>query len=388
MAERDFLAAVRERVVVFDGDIGATLEQFDLTSEDYVGLANRYPRGPVLNRPDVIAGVHASMVEARAQRSVETDTFQGSRLKLDEWGLGEERPRSTRRAARGRPRGRGRGSASSPGLDRPDRPPGGVRRPHPRRRSRFGELVEVFAEQAGGPDRGRRRPDHHRDRAGHPRGQGGDLRRPRGVQATRPRRCRSRPASRCCRKGGKMLLGTDIAARCSRPSSALDVDVLGLNCSTGPGGHARRDPLPRRELARCRVHCIPNAGIPHQGPGRRDDLPRGARAAGRDAGMFARVAAQLRPGGRFVLGDVVVPDDPADVVTPIDDDQPSTINDQVRWHAAAGLGVEVVWTRARPRCDYRRTTWKAKPAMPWLGDLLTSQATPPEIAAFLESTLG
>ena len=36
--ERDYLAAVRERVVVFDGGMGATLEQFDLTSEDYGGL--------------------------------------------------------------------------------------------------------------------------------------------------------------------------------------------------------------------------------------------------------------------------------------------------------------------------------------------------------------
>ena len=55
------------------------------------------------------------------------------------------------------------------------------------------------------------------------------------------------------------------------------------------------------------------------------------------ADLFARVAAQLRPGGGFVLGDVVVPDDPADVVTPIDDvyDQPSTIDDQVRRPAAS-----------------------------------------------------
>jgi tRNA (cmo5U34)-methyltransferase len=54
------------------------------------------------------------------------------------------------------------------------------------------------------------------------------------------------------------------------------------------------------------------------------------------ADLFARVAGRLRPGGRFVLGDVVVPDDPADVVTPIDGvyDQPSTIGDQVRWLAA------------------------------------------------------
>ena len=65
------------------------------------------------------------------------------------------------------------------------------------------------------------------------------------------------------------------------------------------------------------------------------------------ADLFARVADRLRPRGRFVLGDVVVPEDPADVVTPIDGvyDQPSTIDDQLRWLAAAGLDTDVVWVR-------------------------------------------
>jgi tRNA (cmo5U34)-methyltransferase len=65
------------------------------------------------------------------------------------------------------------------------------------------------------------------------------------------------------------------------------------------------------------------------------------------ADLFARVADRLRPGGRFVLGDVVVPNDPADIVTPIDGvyDQPSTIDDQVRWLAAAGFHARVVWAR-------------------------------------------
>src|ERR671928_1448711 len=35
---RDYLEAIRSRVVVFDGGMGATLEQFDLTPEDYGGL--------------------------------------------------------------------------------------------------------------------------------------------------------------------------------------------------------------------------------------------------------------------------------------------------------------------------------------------------------------
>ncbi len=65
------------------------------------------------------------------------------------------------------------------------------------------------------------------------------------------------------------------------------------------------------------------------------------------ADLFERVAGRLRPGGRFVLGDVVVPDDPADVVTPIDGvyDKPSTVADQLGWLDAAGLDARVVWTR-------------------------------------------
>jgi tRNA (cmo5U34)-methyltransferase len=67
-----------------------------------------------------------------------------------------------------------------------------------------------------------------------------------------------------------------------------------------------------------------------------------------DAGkteLFRRVAAALSPGGRFVLGDVVVPEDPADVVTPIDSayDKPSKMADQLDWLAAAGLRARVAW---------------------------------------------
>src|SRR5436305_1786089 len=95
---RDFLAATRERVVVFDGSMGATLEQYDLSLEDDYGLPGRCHEALVLNRPDVIEQLHASMIEAGAE-VVETDTFQGSRLKLDEWGLGEHTLELNRRAA-------------------------------------------------------------------------------------------------------------------------------------------------------------------------------------------------------------------------------------------------------------------------------------------------
>src|ERR1700733_5095198 len=66
--------------------MGATLEQFELTQEDYGGLEGKCHEALVLNRPDVIEGVHVSMLDAGAD-VLETDTFQASRLKLAEWGL-------------------------------------------------------------------------------------------------------------------------------------------------------------------------------------------------------------------------------------------------------------------------------------------------------------
>src|SRR3984957_3865126 len=85
---RDYLKAISEHVVIYDGGMGATLEQFELTSEDYGGLQGKCHEALVLNRPDVIEGVHTSMLEAGAD-VVETDTFQGSRIKLEEWGLAD-----------------------------------------------------------------------------------------------------------------------------------------------------------------------------------------------------------------------------------------------------------------------------------------------------------
>lgn len=61
--------------------------------------------------------------------------------------------------------------------------------------------------------------------------------------------------------------------------------------------------------------------------------------------LFTRVADLLAPGGRFVLGDVVVPRDPADAVTPIDSDydKPSSAADQLEWLTEAGLTAGVHW---------------------------------------------
>ena len=240
--------------------MGATLEQFDLTAEDYGGLPGKCHEALVLNRPDVIEGVHASMLEAGAQ-VLETDTFQGSRIKLDEWGLGEHTLEINTKAAQiaRRAAGEGRFVAGSIGptgfLPASDDPTLGA--------ISFAQLVEVFTEQAQGLVDG-----------------GADLiiietaqdilevkAAVFGAREAFKRAGRSLPIQTSVSllpQGGKMLLGTDIQAVLTT-LAALEVDVIGLNCSTGPedmrdairylGEHS---PLP--------VHCIPNAGLPVQGP--------------------------------------------------------------------------------------------------------------------------
>src|SRR5271168_3555231 len=257
---RDYLKAISERVVIYDGGMGATLEQFDLTSEDYGGLPGKCHEALVLNRPDVIEGVHASMLDAGAE-VVETDTFQGSRIKLGEWGLADYTVEINTKAAEiaRKAAGDSRFVAGSIGptgyLPASEDPTLG--------QIRFGELVEVFTEQAEGLIDG-----------------GADLIIIETAQdilevkaavfgareafVSTGRTLPIHTSVSLLPNGGKMLLGTDISAVLST-LEALRVDVIGLNCSTGP--EDMRDAIRfLGEYCPVPVACIPNAGLPLQGP--------------------------------------------------------------------------------------------------------------------------
>jgi 5-methyltetrahydrofolate--homocysteine methyltransferase len=247
-------------VIVFDGSMGATLEQYDLSLEDDYKLPGRCHEALVLNRPDVIEQLHASMIEAGAE-VVETDTFQGSRLKLEEWGLGEHTLEINRKAAEIARKAVGEdhfvaGSIGPTGfLPASDDPTLGS--------IRFRDLVEVFEEQARGLMEG-----------------GVDLiiiETAQDILEVKAAVFGAREAFKATGRavpiqtsvsllpnGGKMLLGTDISAALAT-LEALEVDVIGLNCSTGP--EDMRDAVRfLGEHSSKPIHCIPNAGIPHQGP--------------------------------------------------------------------------------------------------------------------------
>jgi tRNA (cmo5U34)-methyltransferase len=62
--------------------------------------------------------------------------------------------------------------------------------------------------------------------------------------------------------------------------------------------------------------------------------------------LFASVHDRLVAGGVFAMADVVLPEDPADVVTPLTPgyDKPDRAEDLVAWLGAAGFRAEQVWS--------------------------------------------
>lgn len=262
---RDYLATARERVVIFDGGMGATLEAFDLSLEDDYKLPGRAHEALVLNRPDVIEGVHTSMVEAGAM-VVETDTFQASRLKLSEWQfadgstLADHTHEINVKAAQIARKAVGEdrfvaGSIGPTGMLPASMEPG-------LSEISFGELAETFREQTVGLLEG-----------------GVDLiiiETAQDILEVKAAIFGARAAMKesnhfvpiqtsitLLPNGGKMLLGTDVDSALTT-LEALKVDVIGLNCSTGP--EDMRDAIRfLGENAPMPVHCIPNAGLPIQG---------------------------------------------------------------------------------------------------------------------------
>jgi len=69
--------------------------------------------------------------------------------------------------------------------------------------------------------------------------------------------------------------------------------------------------------------------------------------SGRKRALFAKIHAALEPGGVFMMGDLVVPDDPAEEVIELtpDHDRPDRLVDLLTWLTAAGFDASAEWTR-------------------------------------------
>jgi 5-methyltetrahydrofolate--homocysteine methyltransferase len=92
-----FLEQLKNRVVLFDGAMGTSIQTFDLSPDDFDG---REGCNEVLvrTRPDVIEEIHDRFFAAGSD-AVETDTFNGTRFRLEEYGLQDEVHTLNREAA-------------------------------------------------------------------------------------------------------------------------------------------------------------------------------------------------------------------------------------------------------------------------------------------------
>jgi 5-methyltetrahydrofolate--homocysteine methyltransferase len=259
--ESAYVEAARARVLVYDGAMGTSIQRYDLRASDFGGEhldgCNDYL---VVTRPDVIGEIHTSFLDAGCD-VLETNTFRSNRLTLAEYGLGDrvlEINEAAARLARGvadrytdRPRFVAGSIGPSGFLPSASDPTLG--------NVTFAELVPVYAEQARGLVAG-------------------------GVDVllieTSQDILEVKAAVFGCRQAiaeagrpvalqvqvtldtsGRMLLGTDIGAAMVTLES-LGIDVIGLNCSTGPE-HMRQPIRFLGEHCRLPISVIPNAGIPH-----------------------------------------------------------------------------------------------------------------------------
>ena len=284
----DYLQQLSERVLVFDGAMGTQIMALELTADDFGGV--RYQgcnEALVLTRPDIVSRIHESYLDAGAD-VLETDTFTASRLKLDEYELGEKTSEVNRKAAE-------LARAAADKFSTPQRPrfvagsmgPTGmlISSSDPSlSKITFDELVKIYAEQArnlveGGVDlllleTMQDLLELKAAVAGITREFAAGLRRvPIQAQPT-------------LITEGRMLLGTDIRAICAT-LGALPVDVVGLNCSTGPA--QMRDPVRYLcENTNQFVSVIPNAGLPLMGPRGETIYPETPAELARELGEFVR----------------------------------------------------------------------------------------------------
>jgi 5-methyltetrahydrofolate--homocysteine methyltransferase len=257
-----YLEALDRGLLVYDGAMGTNIQRHNLTPEDYGGKSLEGCNDHlVLTRPDVIQSIHESFLAVGCD-VVETCTFQSTPHRLEEWGIKEKARDINVNAARlaraacdkyatpDRPRFVAGSigptgflpSSSDPVLSNVD----------------FATLAENYYWQAkwlveGGVDVLLVETAQ-------------DILEVKAAIAGIERlfaeigRVVALQAQITLDTSGRMLLGTDIASAMVT-LEAMNVDVIGLNCSTGPE-HMREPVRFLSENATLPISVIPNAGLP------------------------------------------------------------------------------------------------------------------------------
>jgi 5-methyltetrahydrofolate--homocysteine methyltransferase len=259
---RSYLDLISRKVVLFDGAMGTSLQKMDLTPEQFGGErtagCNDYL---VISYPKAVETVHRSFLEVGAD-AIETCTFRSNGITLAEYGLSSRVLEINREAAiLAKKTASEFSTPESPRLVAGSIGPSGklpsMNDPELSNVT-FSELADVFREQARGLLEG-----------------GVDLLLIETSQDILEVKAAIRGIHQAFEETGiivpiqaqvtldttgRMLLGTDIAA-VQAILEGMGIDVIGLNCSTGPD--FMREPI--RYLgaqSTLPVSCIPNAGLP------------------------------------------------------------------------------------------------------------------------------
>ncbi|MAE77600.1 MAG: methionine synthase [Planctomycetes bacterium] len=255
------LTAMTERVLVWDGAMGTMIHDSDATDEDYAGCEG-CPEIINDTRPDVIADIHRRYYEAGAD-VVETNTFGATALVLAEYDLQDRALELNRKAAE--IAGGVRDEITT--VKRP-RFVAGSLGPTTRLVTLghvdFDDLHAFYQEQARGLLQG-------------------------SVDLLQIETCQDLLQVKCaisaCREAmeiegrevpilvtftiettGTMLVGSDVAAALSTIEN-LQVDVVGLNCATGPDLMREHVKVLGENSTRF-VAVLPNAGLPRNVDGK------------------------------------------------------------------------------------------------------------------------
>jgi 5-methyltetrahydrofolate--homocysteine methyltransferase len=255
MATTSFLTALTERVIVADGAMGTMLQAQDPSLDDFQGYEGC---NEILNvtRPDIVAAVHAAYFDAGVD-CVETNTFGANLANLGEYDIPErirELASAGARIAR----------EVADGYSTPDRPRWVLGSVGPGTKlptlghAPFADLRDAYEEQVAGLLEGgvdavlvETAQDLLQAKAAL-------------IGARRAMAASGRPVALIAQvtveTTGTMLLGTEIGAALTA-LEPLGIDVIGLNCATGPAEmseHLRH--LSR--YAKVAVSAMPNAGLP------------------------------------------------------------------------------------------------------------------------------
>ncbi|MBW4529526.1 MAG: methionine synthase [Aphanothece saxicola GSE-SYN-MK-01-06B] len=253
----DWLHGPERPVLVFDGATGTSLQEMDLTAEDFGGAAlEGCNENLVFTRPDAVQAVHRLFLEAGCD-VIETDTFGAASIVLAEYGLEQQAFAINRRAAE-----LAREMAAAFSTPAKPRFVAGSMGPTTKLPTLghidFDTMKASFREQAAGLIAGdvdlfivETCQDVLQIKAAL-----------QGIEEAFSDAGERRPlmVSVTMETTGTMLVGSDIAAVVAI-LEPFPIDVLGLNCATGP--EQMKEHI--RYLSQHSpfvVSCIPNAGLP------------------------------------------------------------------------------------------------------------------------------